>query len=562
MADEPMNNQQPLAQPRTGRQMVLEMLRAEGVTHIFGTPGTSEMPLLDELENYPEIDYVLALHEGVAMGMADGFARATNRPAFVNLHIDTGLANGISLLADAADGGIPVVVSSANKDIRKFAEGRTDLPQMVSQFTKWSGEATHPEQIPGMMRRAFQVAKTAPTGPTYIGFSANALNEGALVELLPSTPSFDRICPDEHAVELAVELLSNAIKPVILVGDRVGQSGGCNEAVHLAERLGADVYATCLGRINFPTTHPLFKGTLGQLYPKTRRMLASADLVLAIGTNVFSGFFYFSGRALGANTKLIHIDSASREVAKSEPTDVAMVADPKMAMAILATHLEKIFSRTQRERADACMQQATEDRREQRQALTARPYTHTQPMAVHHMMLELASALPQEVLLVDDAISSSAALHEVLEFESADGYQGRGGAAIGWGLGAALGAKLAKPERPVVAVVGDGSAMMSIQALWTAANANIAVVYVVCNNQSYRVLKKNMHVYQREILHKECVQSQFIGMDLNCDIAAMASAMGIFSMTIKDSAELAPALTAALARDEPVLLDVVIDSAI
>ncbi|WP_204679961.1 thiamine pyrophosphate-binding protein [Dyella flava] len=543
--------------------MVLEMLRAEHVTHIFGNPGTSEMPLLDALEAYHDIDYVLALHEGVAVGMADGYARASGRPSFVSLHIDTGLANGISLLADAADGGTPIVLSSANKDIRKLCEGRTDLPQMVSQFTKWSAEATHPEQIPGLMRRAFKEAKTAPTGPTYIGFAANALNEEASVEIIPSSPAFDRIAPDEQALERAAALLSTAVSPVILVGDRVGQSGACVEVVRVAELLGADVYATCLGRVNFPTGHPLFKGALGQLFPATRRMLSEADIVLAVGTNVFSGFFYFSGRALEGSTKLIHIDSAAQEVAKSESTEIGIVADPKTALAQLAARLTNALTPAQHKRAGSRLRSAREQRgaRETSQHV---PYDASQPMPARLMMRELARALPRGAMLVDDAISSSKDLHEAFEFGDPDGYQGRGGAAIGWGMGAALGIKLAKPEQVVVAVVGDGSAMMTIQALCTAAMARIAVVYVVCNNRSYRVLKQNMRVYKREILHVDRFDSRFIGMDLppQCDIAAVARAMGVFAVTIRDAAALGPTLEMAISRNEAVLLDVVIDGSI
>ena len=163
------------------------MLRAEGVKYIFGNPGTSEGAILDALEDYPDLEYVLTTQEGAAMGMADAYARSTQQPSFVSLHIETGLANGISLLHNAKEGGTPMVVTSANKDIRKLAEGRTQLDEMTRLFTKWSAEVTHPEQIPSVVRRAFTEAKTPPTGPVYIGFSANALDDRGDVEIVPST---------------------------------------------------------------------------------------------------------------------------------------------------------------------------------------------------------------------------------------------------------------------------------------------------------------------------------------------------------------------------------------
>jgi benzoylformate decarboxylase len=169
----------------------------------------------DALEGFPSIEYILTLQEGVAVGMADGYARASGRTAFVNLHMDSGLANGLSLLTNAADGGTPMVLSSANRDIRKLVEGRTDLVKMAQPFTKWSGEATHPEQVPDVLRRAFQEARTPPTGPAFVAFSANALNEDADVEVVPSARVYGRIGPDPEAIEDAAMALLTAVNPVI-----------------------------------------------------------------------------------------------------------------------------------------------------------------------------------------------------------------------------------------------------------------------------------------------------------------------------------------------------------
>ena len=193
-----------------GKRALMEMLKAEGVEYIFGNPGTSESAIMDILEEYPGIKYMLATQEGVAMGMADGYAIATGRPSFVNLHIETGLANGISLLHHAWEGGAPMVLTSGNKDVRKLAEGRTELAEMVRLFTKWSVEVTHPEQVPGVMRRAFNEAKTPPTGPVYVGLSANALDDEAEVEILPSPTGYFRTGADVEAVDAAARILAGA----------------------------------------------------------------------------------------------------------------------------------------------------------------------------------------------------------------------------------------------------------------------------------------------------------------------------------------------------------------
>ncbi|PKB80995.1 MAG: hypothetical protein BZY88_07370 [SAR202 cluster bacterium Io17-Chloro-G9] len=316
----------------TGKTAFMEMLRAEGVEYIFGNPGTSELPIMDSLAQYPEIRYVLAAQEGVAMGMADGYSCGTGRPSLVNLHIETGLANGISLLHHAMDGGVPLVLTAGNKDTRKLAEGRTDLPEMVAQFTKWSAEVTNPDQVAGAIRRAFNEAKTAPTGPVFLSFAFDALDASADVEIIPSPRQYHRVAPDPQSIEHAAMILAGAANPMMLVGDRLGASGGVSQAVELAERLGARVYATSYARMNFPTAHPQFMGRINPVLPAAREVFASADVILAVGTNVFSGFMYFPGGALSPGTRLIHLDSSAKEIGKSEPTDVGIVGNPKLAL--------------------------------------------------------------------------------------------------------------------------------------------------------------------------------------------------------------------------------------
>ena len=350
----------------------MEMLRAEGVEYIFGNPGTSEGPILDELENYPDIRYMLSTQEGAAMGMADAYARYRGEPSFVNLHIETGLANGISLLANAAEGNTPLVLTSANKDIRKLAEGRTNLVEMVSQFCKWSAEVTHPEQVPSVLRRAFSEAKTHPMGPVYVAFSANALDDEADVEIVPSHKTYGRIAPDTDAIDAAVGILADSENPVLIVGDGVGQSGASAEAVRLAEMLGAKVYASFYSQVNFPTSHPQFLGLANPGMPAGKALLEDTEAVVAVGTPVFPGYFYFSGSALKADTRLIHIDSDATQIGRTEPTDVGIVADPRTAMTALSDALELRMSGAAKESAIGRAASVAEEKAAQDAAWQAR----------------------------------------------------------------------------------------------------------------------------------------------------------------------------------------------
>ena len=554
----------------TGRTAFMEMLRAEGVRYIFGNPGTSELAIMSSLEEFTDIKYVLAAQEGVAMGMADGYSCGTGQPSLVNLHIDTGLANGISLLQHAMDGGVPIVLTAGNKDTRKLAEGRTDLPGMVAQFTKWSAEVSNPDQIPSAMRRAFNEAKTPPTGPVFLSFAFDTFDALAEVEITPSAKQYHRVAPDPQAVADAAAMLAGAANPMILVGDRLGMSGGVDQAVALAEMLGARVYATSYARMNFPTGHPQYLGRINAVLPAAREVFASADVVLAVGSNVFSGFFYFPGSTLAPGTRLIHLDSSAKEVGKSETTDVGIVADPKIGLEHLADAVASAMTGQAREAFRKASRGRAAGLADEKIALKAawqrrlKERWGQRPMPVERMMHELAQVLPAETAIADDTITSRDALHGAFEFSDPDGIFSERAGAIGWGMGSALGLKLAFPDRPVVGLLGDGSAMMTVQGLWTAANENLPVIYIICNNRSYRILKLNMDIYQSQLLHQENPSSEYIGMDFGrpFNIAAIANAMGVYGRAIEDPAELGPAVKEALASGKPAVLEVAIDGTV
>ena len=550
----------------TGKTALMEMLRAEGVRYIFGNPGTSELAIMSSLEEYPNIKYVLAAQEGVAMGMADGYSCGTGQPSVVNLHIETGLANGVSLLHHAMDGGIPLVLTAGNKDTRKLAEGRSDLPSMVSQFTKWSAEVTNPQRIPSAVRRAFNEAKTAPTGPVFLAFAFDAFDGEADLDIIPSSKQYPGLTPDNQAIEDAAKTLAGSVNPMILVGDRLGMAGGVDQAVALAETLGARVYATSYARMNFPTGHPLFMGRINPVLPAARDVFAPADVILAVGTNVFSGFFYFPGNTLSPGTRLIHLDSSAKEIGKSEPTDVGIAGDPKIGLEHLKDAVESEMTGQAKEASKGRAALLAEEKIALKAAWQRRLKERwdQRPMPVERMMHELAQVLPSETVFADDTITSRDALHGAFEFNQPGSIFSERGGAIGWGMGSALGLKLAYPNRPVVGLLGDGSAMMTVQGLWTASNENLPVIYIICNNRSYRILKLNMNIYQSGLLQQENPASQYLGMDFGqpFNIAAIANAMGVYGRSIEDPADLRPAVQQALASGKPAVLDVAIDGAV
>ncbi|MFW6174229.1 MAG: thiamine pyrophosphate-binding protein [Chloroflexota bacterium] len=551
----------------TGKRAFLEMLRLEGVTHIFGNPGTSEGPILDALEEYTDVfRYTLVLQEGVAVGAADAFARVTGRAAFVSLHIQSGLANGISLMHNAYAGGTPMVVTSANFDVRNAAEGMSNLTEFVRPVTKWAIELRHPEQIPSVMRRAFNEANTHPKGPVYVGLTSNALEDEGLMTLVPSTPMHGAGAPHPDALARAAMIVSNSRRPLMLVGDRASVDGGPEAAARLAEMIGAPVYEAPAAEVGFPRDHPQYMGQLSTRSAEHRDLLRRSDAVIAVGANVFWDPFYSGDVFLSEDAELVHIDPSAGVIGRSEPTTVGMLADPVLALDALSDALGAGLSDAQRlavnERA-AEISAENGARRAEFESMASERWEQ-RPMTPARMMYELSCALPEDALLIDDAISSRAALRHYVRAKRPGDMHGERGGAIGWGIGAALGAKLARPERPVVGVLGDGSAMLNVQALWTACNDNIPAVFVICNNSSYRILKVNMDAYKRDVLQEQEPGSRYLYMDFPTplDFASMAQSMGVSGRRITEPEHIGPALKEALQSGRPAVLDVVIDGSV
>ena len=551
----------------TGKQALLEMLKAEGVEFIFGNPGTSEGPIIDMLGDYPELRYILTLQESVAVGMGESYARATGRASFVSLHVDSGLANGLALMLDAYNTGTPMVVTSANYDIRKTTEGLTDLAELARPVTKWSVQLTHPDQIPGAIRRAFNEANSHPKGPVYVGFTTNALEGSADMNIVPSQLMFDEPRPNLQGIKAAADLLIKADRSILMVGDRVSDDGAMNKAIELAELLGLPVYGSRGAEVAFPTNHPQFLGNLSLRIEDQRSILERADLVLAIGMDAFEELFYWGDVILSSGTKLIHIDPVAGKVGKSEPTDVGIVAHCGLAIEELINQLTPMLTPESRQtisnRISLISNESSESKKSFERAVEDK--WDQKPITPARMMFELSSALPDNSIVVDDSLSNRAMFrHYFQAFERGD-IRGVRGQSIGGGIGATMGTQCANPDRPVFGVIGDGSAMMTIQGLWTAANDDIPCVFVICNNGMYRILRTNFNIYQKDVLGlsetsgENLLYSEFA---TPFDMAAIANSMGVHGERIIDPSEIKPAVDRAVASGKPALLDIIIDSAL
>ena len=556
-----------MSQLMTGKQAILEMLKAEGVEYIFGNPGTSEGPIIDLLGDYPELRYVLTLQESVAMGMGEAYARSTGRASFVSLHVDSGLANGIALMLDALNTGSPMVVTSANYDIRKTNESITDLANLVRPVTKWSVELSHADQIPSAIRRAFNEANTHPKGPVYVGFTSNALEGMAEMNIDPSRPNYDDVRPSSAGIARAASLLMDSSRPLLMVGDRLSDDGAIDEAVELAELMGLPVYQARGAEVAFPTTHAQYMGGMSLRVAAQRAVLQRADLVLAVGSDPFEELFYWGDVILPAEAKLVHIDSDASRVGRSEPTDVGIVGNCQLALAdLMAALMERLSPGDLPELEERKRTTVTEARRNREafEESVAENWEH-KPMTPARMMYELAEALPENAIVVDDSISNRGTMRHYMQATRRGDIRGVRGQSIGGGIGATMGTQCAHPDRKVFGIIGDGSAMMTVQGLWTAANDNIPCVFVICNNGAYRVLKVNFNTYQSDVLQlPETSGGRLMYSDFTTpfDWVSISSGLGVPAERITDPSQIKPAVDRAVASGKPALLDIVIDGSL
>ena len=549
----------------TGRKALFESLKLQGVEYIFGNPGTSESPIMHELQFHPEFKYVLVFQEGVAIGMADAYSRATGKPAFVNLHIETGLGNAVSLMHNAKEGGSQIVLSAGNLDVREYDRGRTDLVEMVEQFTKFSGEASHPDQVFGLINRAFHESATPPTGPAFVSFSANSLDDIGNYEFFPPSPLTYENRASTKTITNAISALKNAKNPVFIVGDRISQSLAWKEIVELSNISGAAVYASSYSEMNFPNDHPNYKGEIRLGYPEGKNIMRQHDVVIGIG-KLATGYWMFSNPSpsfFEPKTTFIHIDVDSANLGSYLKTDIPILSDPKTALEEITNGLSDSIDGEYKESVSIRSKQYSIDKskvKDDWNSRVAQKY-NINPISAERLMSDAASVIPANSIIVNDAVTSGNSLMNSFTFNKPGSIYGGRVGALGWGMGGALGVQLANPDKKVIAFCGDGSALMTIQGLLTAAKDNIPITYVVCNNSIYRVLKVNMNFYRENILKLKDDNEQYLGMEFGnrIDIHTIAKGMNVESWRIDDPKDIKPILSEAINSNKPSLLDVTID---
>ncbi|MBO2448759.1 thiamine pyrophosphate-binding protein [Actinomadura barringtoniae] len=536
--------------PRPGKQAIFEQFAADGFTRMFGNPGTVEQGFLDELRNATGMEYVLALQEAVAVGIADGYARASGGPALVQLHTGVGLGNGVGMLYQAMRGHSPLVVIAGDAGVRYDAmDGQmaADLVGMARPVTKWATRVTHPDSVLRVLRRAVKTAMTPPRGPVFVALPMDVLDDDTAEPAVPSTLPSRAVLPVPAELTRAAALLRDAENPIVLMGDGVSVSGAQAELARVAELLGAPVWGVNSSELNMDTTHPLYRGETGHMFGEvSARIVGDADAVLIVGTAVFPEVFPLRDSPFRQGSRIVHIDLDDYEIAKNFPVDVALVADPKPTLRALA---DRISGRGRRVPAPSRYGDSAE---------WTRPEPGPDGRLIEHFAAELGEHAPESLIVFEEALTCSPPLlRQIPPRRTGQFFQTRGGS-LGIGLPGAIGAKFARPDAEVVGFAGDGGSMYTPQALWTAARYGVAAKFVICNNHRYKLLDLNIEQYwhERGIDRHEPPD----GFDLShpeIDFAALARSLGVEALRVDKPAQVQDAVRRMLAARAPFLIDLV-----
>ena len=544
-----------------GREAFLALLESEGVTHLFGNPGTTELPVMAALPGRPAITYVMALQEALVVAMADGYARASGNLSACNVHVAPGLGNAMGSLFNANWMGSPIIVTAGQQE---QGHGLTEpmlyapLVPIAQPLVKWAVEVSRLQDLPRIVRRAAKVAMTPPTGPVFISLPGDVLNEQDALELGQPTRVDTGARPSDAALERLADRLLAARNPVILAGHEIATSDALAEAAAVAEALGAPVYQqTVCDGAHFLSEHPAFMGGLSREQRDVRDTLSPYDLMFCIGADVLRMSVFSATDPMPDGMALVQLGLRDWEMGKNYPTEIALRAEVKETLAALSGVIErKRGADGARKAADAIAALADSNWSAKRETLRARALARADstPIASELAMLRIVEGLPADAVIVDEGILSSRSLPALYPFRDARALFGLGSGGIGFAMAGAVGVQLALPNRPVVAVVGDGSAMYSVQALWTAANADCPITYVIANNGGYRIIKERLKSFHGV--------EDYTGMEFKdppIDFTGLARSMGVPARQITDPDDIAPAIAEATGRGGPTLLDVVVD---
>jgi benzoylformate decarboxylase len=548
----------------TGRSAFLALLKDEGITHLFGNPGTTELPIMHALKDHPDLTYVMAMQESLVVAIADGFSRASGRLVACNVHVAPGLGNAMGSLYNAQFTGTPMILTAGQQEqghglMEPLLYG--PLVRMAEPLVKWAVEVTRLEDLPRIVRRAAKVATTPPTGPVFISLPGDILNAEAGIELGRSTRVDARVKPSDEALQALASRILKAQRPVIIAGDEIVKSDALQEAALLAEALGCPAYQQSAPYgAHFLSESPCFMGALTRSQPQVREVLSPYDLLIVLGADPLRMSVHSEVEPLPEGLPIVQVGLVDWDLAKNFGAEIALKADVKETLRALVPALKERGGAALEARARQGIAALAGKNWTARRATLVEQISKSKdraPIDPDYLTLQLAEALPAYAILVDEGLTSSRPMLALRPHRDRYGYHALASGGIGWGLPASVGVSLANPDRPVVCFSGDGSAMYSIQALWTAANHKLPLTIVIANNGGYRIIKQRLLSFHGD--------NNYIGMDFAdppVDFAGIAKSLGLEAMRISDPKDLKSELAAAFRRPGTKLIEVMVDGSV
>lgn len=514
------------------RSVTYDLFRSFGIDTIFGNPGSTELPMFRDFPS--DFRYVLALQESIAMGMADGYAQATRNAAVVNLHASAGVGHSLGNLFTAYKNFTPLVVTAGQQarsmlpyDPFLFAENATEFPR---PFVKWACEPARAQDVPAAIARAYHIAMTPPCGPTFVSIPVDDWDQHcAPIEVRRVT---SHLSGDPDLLREIGNSLAAAERPCLVLGAGVARDEAWNEVIALAERQQADVWVAPFSARNvFPEDHPLFRGFLPPMREEIVKILQRNDLIVTIGGPISLYHVEGNGPHLpeGATSYLI---TDSPDIAAWAPVGTAAIANSRLAIQELLAAPGPV---------------------EPRAPLPARSLPALSPatMTNDYLAQQIAALRPKDAIIVDEAPSTRSAIHNRLPILIKDGFYSSASGGLGHGLPAAIGVALGRPGERVIATLGDGSSMYSIQGLWTAAQLKLPITFVIAKNGRYEALVAFGHQFGL---------NEVQGTELpDIDFCALAEGLGVPACGVEDAALLDDALLAAFKNPGPTLVEVQVE---
>ena len=549
----------------TGRSAFLALLKDEGITHLFGNPGTTELPIMHALKDHPDLTYVMGMQESVVVAMADGYSRATGELVACNVHVAPGLGNAMGALYNCKFTGTPLIITAGQQEL---GHGLTEpllydpLVPIAEPLVKWATEITRLEDMPRIVRRAAKIAMTPPMGPVFISLPGDILNNEGGIDLGTSTRINTRNRPADDVLETLADRLLRAENPMIVCGNEIVTSDALAEAGDFASALGATVYQqTVPYGSHFLSEHPCFVGGLSRSQPQVRSTLEPYDLMIVLGADVLRMSVWDAVDPMPEDLPIIQIGLNDWEMGKNYAAEMAIGSDVRETLKALTPVLKE---RGGSQLADAATKRmaalASNNWSANRASLIEKIESEGsgEPINPDWLMLQISEALPDNGIIVNEGVTASRYLNDIHPYRERHDFHGLASGGIGWGIAAAVGVQLAHPDRPVCAIIGDGSSMYSIQAIWSAANQNLPMTYVIVNNGGYRIIKQRLKSFHQN--------DHFIGMDFKdpeVNFAALAQSMGVTAERVTDSTKLGAALDNALAnKSGPNLIEVICEGSV